>query len=109
MPNGLASAPLYFTKLLKPAYSTLRSEGYLNVGYIDDCYLQGSSAVESCNNIEAARKLFESLGFVVNYEKSVLNPVQKIVFLGFVLDSMNMRVYLSTNKAEKLYYPAHNC
>ena len=34
LPNGLASAPRYFTKLLKPVYSTLRSQGYLNVGYI---------------------------------------------------------------------------
>ena len=43
LPNGLASAPRYFTKLLKPVYSTLRSQGYLNVGYIDDSYLQGDS------------------------------------------------------------------
>lgn len=57
--NGLASAPRYFTKLLKPVYSTLRSKGHLNVGYIDDCYLQSSSAVECCNNIEATKKLFE--------------------------------------------------
>ena len=36
MPNGLSSAPRYFTKLLKPVYGTLRSQGHLNVGYIDD-------------------------------------------------------------------------
>jgi len=41
LPNGLASAPRYFTKLLKPVYSTLRSQGYLDVGCIDDSYLQG--------------------------------------------------------------------
>ena len=43
LPNGLSSAPRYFTKLLKPVYGTLRSQGHLNVGYIDDSYLQGSS------------------------------------------------------------------
>ena len=31
LPNGLASAPRYFTKLLKPVYSILNSQGYLNV------------------------------------------------------------------------------
>ena len=42
LPNGLASAPRYFTKLLKPVYSTLHSQGYLNVGYIDDSYYRGA-------------------------------------------------------------------
>ena len=27
--------------LLKPVYSTLRSQGYLNVGYIDDTFTGG--------------------------------------------------------------------
>ena len=51
LPNGLAPAPRYFTKLLKPVYSTLRSQGYLNVGYIDDSYLQGDSKTECRSNI----------------------------------------------------------
>ncbi|KAK2557513.1 Pol polyprotein [Acropora cervicornis] len=51
LPNGLASAPRYFTKLLKPVYSTLRSQGYLNVGYIDDSYLQGDSKTECRNSV----------------------------------------------------------
>ena len=48
MPNGLSSAPRYFTKLLKPVYSTLRQHGHLNVGYIDDSYLQSSSDTKEC-------------------------------------------------------------
>ena len=46
MPNGLSSAPRCFTKLLKPVYSTLTQHGHLNVGYIDDSYLQGSDTKE---------------------------------------------------------------
>ena len=38
LPNGLSSAPRIFTKLMKPAYSTLRCKGFENVGYIDDTY-----------------------------------------------------------------------
>lgn len=101
LPNGLASAPRYFTKLLKPVYSTLRSKGYLNVSYIDDCYLQGSNEEECLDIIITTQKLFEKLGFIISYEKSVLNPCQKLVFLGFVLDSTSMRVYLTTDKAAK--------
>lgn len=38
LPNGLASAPRIFTKLLKPVYSALRVAGHLSSGYIDDSY-----------------------------------------------------------------------
>ena len=51
MPNGLSSAPRYFTKLLEPVYSTLRQHSHLNVGYIDDSYLQSSDTKECLLNI----------------------------------------------------------
>lgn len=37
--NGLSCASRLFTKILKPVYATLRKQGHLNVGYIDDSYL----------------------------------------------------------------------
>ena len=39
-PNGLASCPRKFTKLLKPPLATLRLRGINIVGYIDDFCLQ---------------------------------------------------------------------
>ena len=98
LPNGLASAPRYFTKLLKPVYSTLRSQGYLNVGYIDDSYLQGDSKTECRSNILTTLKLLESLGFLINHEKLVLQPCEKLAFLGFLLDSVNTKVFLTAEK-----------
>ena len=70
LPNGLVSALRYFTKLLKPVYSTLLSLGYLNVGYIDDSYLQGDSNTECRSDILTTLSLFEPLGFLINHEKS---------------------------------------
>ena len=102
LPNGLSSAPRYFTKLLKPVYGTLRSQGHLNVGYIDDSYLQGSSVSDCSQNIRATICLFENLGFVINKEKSVLQPCQKLVLLGFILDSILMRVYLTPDKTDRV-------
>ena len=43
LPNGLSCAPRIFTKILKSIYATLRSQGFENVGYIDDPYLQGGT------------------------------------------------------------------
>ena len=79
-------------------YSTLRSQGYLNVGYIDDSYLQGDSKTDCRSNILTTITLFESLGFLTNHEKSVLQPCQKLAFLGFLLDSVNMKVFLTAEK-----------
>ena len=69
---------------------------------IDDSYLQGSSLSDCSQNIQATICLFENLGFVINKEKSVLQPCQKLVFLGFILDSILMRVYLKPDKSDRV-------
>ena len=100
--NGLVSALRYFTKLLKPVYSTLRSQGYLNVGYINDSYLQGDSNTECRSDILTTLNVIESLGFLINHEKSVLQPCQKLVLFGFLSDSVNMKVFLAAEKRERI-------
>ena len=95
LPNGLASAPRTFTKLLKPVYATLRSMGHLNSGYIDDSYLQGETFAECHKNVIDTIALFTKLGFHIHPEKSVFTPSQKLTFLGFVLDSIAMTVTLT--------------
>lgn len=71
-PNGLSSAPRLFRKVLKPLYATLRCKGHLNVGYIDDSYLQGDTVQECHDNITDTTDLFVKLGFVIHPLKSVL-------------------------------------
>ena len=95
MPNGLSSAPRYFTKLLEPVYSTLRQHSHLNVGYIDDSYLQSSDTKECLLNIS-------DLGFVINVDKSCVIPAQQINFLGFVLDSVSITITLTDDKKAKV-------
>ena len=101
-PNGLAPCPRKFTKLLKPVYCHLRKMGHLSLGYIDDAYLQGDSYQDCLTNVVDTIKLFDKLGFVVHPEKSVFVPSQVITFLGFILDSKNMTIRLTPEKAEKL-------
>ena len=50
------------------------------------------------NNILATLKLFQSLAFSINRKKSLLQPCQKLVFLGFILDSFDMKVFLTAEK-----------
>ena len=44
----------------------------------------------------------DSLGFTVNYEKSSLVPVQRIVFFGFVIDSVEFKIFLTEEKVQQI-------
>ena len=102
LPNGFACGPRLFTTLLKPAYSTLRKEGFQSVGYIDGSYLQGITKPECENNVQGTTKLFDSLGLYVRPNKSPLEQSQVLGFLGFFLNSVTMTVTLSHAKAENI-------
>jgi hypothetical protein len=52
LPNGLASSPRLFTKLMKPVFATLRQYGYKNDGFIVDSLLIGDTEDESESNIK---------------------------------------------------------
>ena len=108
LPNGLACAPRLFTKLLKPAYSTLRKQGFQSVGYIDDSYLQGTTKLECRNNVTATTTLFYNLGLCIHPEKSILEPSHVLEFLGFILNSEAMTVTLSPVKAANIKQDCKN-
>ena len=104
LPNGLASAPRIFTKLLKPVFNILRQNGYLPSSNIDDCYLQGATYGECHDNVQETVRLLGDLGFAIHNEKSVLIPSQVLTFLGFVLNSvtMTMTMQLTDSRKQKL-------
>ena len=93
-PFGLSSAPRVFTKVLKPPIATLRNLGYVSCNYIDDALLIARDCNECIWNVKSRIELFESLGFVINREKSVCEPRTKIEFLGLIIDSVTMTISL---------------
>lgn len=101
-PNGLSNCPRYFTKLLKPVYAKLRAQGFLSTSYIDDCYLQADTVEECEVNVSETVKLFESLGFTIHDDKSVLNPSKRLKYLGFWLNSEDMTVSLPEQKRQNI-------
>lgn len=48
--------------------------------------------------------LFNKLGLVVHPEKSFLTPTQRLLFLGFILDSVLMQMSLTPKKAHKIKF-----
>ena len=102
LPFGLSSAPRVFTKVLKPFVASIRNKGIRLVIYLDDMAIISSSRELSSQEAAIVVQILESLGFIINREKSVLIPSQKIVFLGYVIDSVAMTVSLPGEKLNKL-------
>ena len=102
MPNGLACAPRYFTKLMKPVFATLRQKGYISTSYLDDVLLFGDDYESCVDNLIATVHLLQSLGFIIHPEKSVFQPTYTIEHLGFVMNSQNMLVNVNTSKIDNL-------
>ena len=98
LPNGLSSAPRWFTKLLKPVFSQLRSLGFLSAFYLDDTWLMGKSKEECELNVKTTLNLLCKAGFLINTDKSQLKPSQIITFLGFELNSELMSISLPASK-----------
>ena len=65
------------TKLLKPIFARLRTEGFASTSFSDESLQVSESEAESIQNVSAQVKLFRPLAFV-HPEKSVLASTQKI-------------------------------
>ena len=102
LPSGLNIAPLVFTRLMKPVAGFLRKRGIRLVLYLDDMLIIGSTPQETRQFTQMAMDLLESLGFVINKEKSILTPSRLITFLGFTINSMRMLFTLPQEKVQKL-------
>ena len=102
MPNGYCDAMRIFTKLLKPVFATLREKGFESVIYVDDSFLQGDDFHECMENINITLRYLQELGFVIHPEKSVLYPTQILTFLGFIINTINMTVTLTSEKKERI-------
>lgn len=98
LPFGLNIAPYIFTKLMKEVARHLRILGCKVLIYLDDILLVGESYEQCYKNINISVNLLKSLGMVINYKKSVLQPVNRIQFLGYIFDSREMTISLPENK-----------
>ena len=99
---GLKSAPFLFTKVLKPVYSWFRQKNFRCSYYIDDSLNMNQDKAVCRDNTMSIVDTLDSLGFTINYDKSFLVPVQRIVFFGFVIDSVEFKIFLTEEKVQKI-------
>ena len=102
LPFGLACAPRYFTKLCKVPLIVLRRDGHIVVMYIDDGWISAQTYDLCLNSLRAFLDVFVSLGFLPHPTKCSLTPSQEVVSLGFVLNSVTMRISMQPEKVSQI-------
>ena len=100
LPQGLSSAPRIFTRVMRVVLSFLRSLGIRISAWLDDLLLAASSASLASSQTTKALGTLKDLGFLPNFEKSMLTPVQRIEHLGLVWDSVSFTVSVPEDKLE---------
>ena len=98
LPFGLTSAPRVFTKIMSPITAWLTQLGCRMISYVDNNLILATSRQEAKMWGKLSIALLEGLGFTVNYEKYSLDPAQRTVFLGFMINSMEMSISVPTGK-----------
>ena len=103
MSNDYGPAMRIFTKVSKISFSHLRSTRFVSVVFVDDSYLQVNNYKAFLRNIESTIELLQNLGFTIHPTKSILTPTQRVTFLGFVIDSVQMSLETTEEKKRKIY------
>jgi len=98
LPFGLACAPRIFTKIMRPVIAYLRAQGFRSVIFLDDCLCIGNSFESARLNCQTTLHCLQSLGFVINWEKSCIVPSRKLTFLGYLFDSESLTMSLPGDK-----------
>ena len=82
LPFGLSTAPREFTKTLAPVIQLLHSQGIQVHAYLDDWIIRATSPEQSLEHTQHIIQLLQSLGWTINWDKSMLQPSRILDFLG---------------------------
>eukprot|EP01012_Entosiphon_sulcatum_P046348 TRINITY_DN6222_c0_g1_i4.p1 TRINITY_DN6222_c0_g1~~TRINITY_DN6222_c0_g1_i4.p1 ORF type:complete len:774 (+),score=36.90 TRINITY_DN6222_c0_g1_i4:657-2978(+) len=102
LPFGLESSPYWSARLARPVIHHLQSAGVTLVWYVDDILVVAPTEVKLISDLALIISTLNRLGFAVNMKKSVLQPTQKVEYLGLVIESDRNRVTLTTAKMAEL-------
>ena len=108
LPFGLAPAPYVFTKLLRPVLAYFRKRGARMMIYIDDVLVMSHTQVKASQLAQEVVELLQRLGFLINWEKSILSPAQSLEYLGMIVDTVHMELRLPQDKVTKLQKECRN-
>ncbi|KAK6725596.1 hypothetical protein RB195_004113 [Necator americanus] len=101
LPFGLSTAPMVFTKLMRPLLAKWRSQGISIAVYLDDGLIWAESA-HRCNEcVQVVREDLYNAGFLVVEEKCTWISLQKLNWLGHIIDLKSFSLNLSQKRRLK--------
>ena len=98
LPFGLRSSPRIFTKVLKPLLVYLRALRVRLLVYLDDILIMAATPELCLEHMHLTWQFLTDLGFLGNLKKSVLAPKQQAEYLGFIVNSIEMKLFLMEEK-----------
>ena len=102
LPFGLSTAPMEFTGMVKEVKLMAQARGIRIHQYLDD-WLIPASTKESCHQgTQSLLALCQELGWVVNLQKSELDPKQVFEFVGYKYDLSHGLVKPTKNRWESI-------
>lgn len=93
LPVGLTTALRVFTKVMAVVAAHLRRSGIPVVPYLDDWLIKAKSPEMVQHHLQVTSQLLFDLGFSINVPKSHLEPSQRNLFIGAVLDTTVCRAF----------------
>ena len=102
LPFGLSTAPMEFTCVVKEVKLMAQSQGIRIHQYLEDWLIQAPTR-ESCHQgTQSLLALCQDLGWVVNLQKSELEPKQFFEFVGYQYDLLHRLVRPTQNRWESI-------
>ena len=102
LPFGLSTAPMEFTCVVKEVKLMAQSRGIRIHQYLDDWLIRAPTK-ESCHQgTQSLLALCQELGWIVNLQKSELEPKQTFEFVGYKYDLSQGLVLPTQNRWESI-------
>ncbi len=98
LPMGCSESPRIFSKVVRAVIYRARALGINVFSYLDDTLTFDLSYATAKSKSNEFADLLTYVGFLLHKEKSVQEPTQRILFLGFIIDSTTMRLEVPHDK-----------
>ena len=102
LPFGLSTAPMEFTVIAKEVKLMAIHKGIRIHQYLDDWLVRATSPQTCIKHTQTLVKMCQDLGWLVNLEKSELEPKQVFDFVGYRFDLRSGRVRPTPDRWESL-------
>ena len=100
--QGVTSSPHLFVRVTIPIMKYLCHWMVTIEIYIDDTLLITNSVNKMKRNVQLTLEMVEAVGFLINPDKSHLQPTTRLEFLGFIMDTKSYTILLSDQKCDNL-------